>query len=184
MLLYINKVKVNQKAFADKVIHISSLLGINPDWLMFIMNFESAESFSPSIRNPYSNGTGLIQFMPKTAISLGTTVDLLARMSNVQQLDYVYKYFKPYKGRYKNIEDLYLVTFYPYALGKPDTYLIGSEKSISYVEKVAKQNPSLDINKDGKISLGEWKQALKQIVRSRVSQEQYDLFFCPNLATS
>ena len=61
------------------------------------------ETFSPSIRNKGTKATGLIQFMPKTAIGLGTTIDELAGMTQVQQMDYVYTYFKSYTGRLKMV---------------------------------------------------------------------------------
>ena len=174
-LLYIKKVKINQIPFGEKIISIAGLLGINPNWLMFIINFESAGTFSPSIMNGSgSGGCGLIQFMPNTAIGLGTSIAALKAMSNVEQLDYVYKYFKPFKGRYKTIEDMYLVTFYPYALGKPDTYVIGSEKSLAWSQKVAQQNKVLDVNKDGTITLGEWKNALYLILKARLGQAEVD----------
>jgi hypothetical protein len=177
-LLFIDKVKLNQSAFAEKVVHIAKLLGIDPNWLMFVMNSESG--LNHQAKNPYAGAIGLIQFMPATAKGLGTSVEALAKMTNVQQLDYVYKYYLTYKSRIKNITDLYLATFYPYAMGKPDSYQIGSEKGLKYAQLVAKQNPIFDLNKDGIVTLGEWKQWLLKSLKKKVTEEQYNLFFCPN----
>lgn len=176
-MIYQDKVKVNQAAFIAKVRQIASLLQIDPDWLMIIMNFESAGTFSPSIPNGMgSGGVGLIQFMPKTAIGLGTTTAALAKMSNVQQLDYVYKYFKPKAGQYKSGEDLYLFTFFPIAVGKPDYWTI--ESTGMKAATIAHQNPGLDLNKDGKITIGEWKEALRKLLSKRIKDPAvFDIFF-------
>ena len=158
MLLFENKVKTNKDTFIAKVIQISQKLGINPNWLMFIMNFETGGTFSASIQNPYTKGTGLIQFMNATAKWLGTSLEQLQKMSNVQQLDYVYKYFKGKK--YNSVFDLYLVTFYPYALGKSEDYIFGSERSMNYARLLKKQNPGLGVKGKDTMTLGEWKQGL------------------------
>ena len=154
MLLYIEKVKENQKAFADKVIDISKKLKINPNWLMLVMYSESR--FNHRKPNPDGGATGLIQFMPATAAWLNTTTYALANMSNVQQLDYVYKYYKGYTGKIKSYFDLYLITFFPAAVGKPDDWVFRSKKLSASV--IAAKNKGIDKwAKDGKITVGEFK---------------------------
>ena len=64
-------------------------LQIRPNWLMFVMYFESR--LNHRAVNRISGATGLIQFMPSTARGLGTTTDALFNMSNVDQLYYVKK---------------------------------------------------------------------------------------------
>ena len=150
-------IKENKIEFTEKVNSISGELGIDPNWLMFVMWFESAKTFSPSIKNKISGATGLIQFMPRTARLLGTTTDALAKMTNVQQLDYVKKYFEPYKGRMKNWLDVYCAVFYPVLVGKPDNYVITSDI-------VARQNPGFDLNKDLDIHKYEIRAALMKMV--------------------
>lgn len=95
---------------------------------------------------------GLIQFMPKTAIGLGTTVDKLAKMTAEDQLNYVYKYFRPYKGRLKNLGDIYMAILWPGAIGKPDSHVLWSQatRPTTYL-----QNRGLDVNKDGHITRAE-----------------------------
>ncbi len=131
----------NKYEFLAKVQEVSCYLGIDADWLMFVMYFETARTFDPAIRNKITGATGLIQFMPRTARALGTTTSELAQMSNVEQMDWVRKYFEPYRGRMKNWLDVYCAVFYPVLIGKPDNYVIKSDI-------VAKQNPGFDLNKD------------------------------------
>lgn len=148
-----DKIKTNKDAFIQKVISISSDLTIDPNWLMTVMNSESG--LNHMAVNPQGGATGLIQFMPDTAAGLGTTTANLKAMSNVQQLDYVKKYLQ--NKTYGSYYDLYLHVFYPAAKGKSNSYIIGSEISDARARIIAKQNPSIDLNKDGYISLGEFK---------------------------
>lgn len=159
-LKYIDRVTTNQSAFQKKVIDIAQKLAINPNWLMSVMWSESG--LNPQAYNPNGGATGLIQFMPATASGLGTSTAALMQMTNVQQLDYVLKYFLPYKGKIKNLPDLYLITFYPYAVGKPQSYVLGSEKGADYVQLVAQVNSGIDLNKDGKITKGEFYKWIEQ----------------------
>lgn len=145
-LLFIEKVKINSTAFASRVKDIASNLGIPADWLMIVMNFETGGSFSPSVKNPLSSATGLIQFMEATAQDLGTTTAALAQMTNVQQLDYVYKYLarvqKTY-GQFNHLVDVYLAVFYPAS--------IDDSLDFVYPNRVYAVNKGFDINGDGRI---------------------------------
>ncbi len=95
---------------------------------------------------------GLIQFMPKTAISLGTTTAALAKMTAEDQLNYVYKYFRPYKGRLRNLGDIYMAILWPAGVGKSDSYVLWNRETrpTTYL-----QNRGLDVNKDGVITRAE-----------------------------
>jgi len=177
-LWYINKIKSTERASFEKALrYYCGLLKINPNWLMFIMNFESAGTFSPSIRNPYSGGVGLIQFMQVTAKWLGTSTDALAALTATKQLFYVYKFYKSKAGKYKSGEDMYLFTFYPYAIGKPNSYVIGSEQGINYARLIKKQNPSLSIYNKDTITLGEWRIALRKIITNKITETQTKEFY-------
>lgn len=126
--------------FRNKVIQIAKELGVNPNYLMAAMSFETGGTFSPAIRSFSGSGaTGLIQFMRPTARSLGTTTDALARMSPEQQLDYVKKYFWPYRNRLKTLEDVYMAILYPVAIGKGPNHVLFRQGTISY-----QQNKGLD----------------------------------------
>ncbi len=84
---------------AKKIAEIADRLDIPAEWLADVIAFESR--FDPTVRNQI-DATGLIQFMPYTAKNLGTSIDSLARMSFDKQMEYVYKYLKPFKGRFKS----------------------------------------------------------------------------------
>lgn len=155
-MIFENYIPNNKEAFIKKVRDISDLLEINPDWLMAVMWSESR--LKTDIVNPKGGATGLIQFMPKTALGLGTSVDALKKMNNLQQLDYVYKYFKPVARKITGFLDLYLYTFFPVAIGKPDDWILHS-KTLS-AGTIAKYNPGFDLNKDDVIQVGEFKKAI------------------------
>lgn len=148
--------------FIDKVIEVSSDLLIRPEWLMIVMAIETAKTFNPSIQNPSTKATGLIQFMPKTAIALGTTIEELKKMSRITQMDYVLEYLSPYKGRMKSLEDVYLSVFYPAAVGKADSYVFGLSPEMQ--KKIAIQNPAYDRNKDMKVQKWEVREAIMKFV--------------------
>ena len=137
-------------AFKSKVILISDDLGCDPSHLMSAMAFETGETFSPSIRNPASLATGLIQFIRPTAKSLGTTIDELAAMSAVDQLDFVKKYLKPFKGKMNTVSDVYMTILFPKAVGKAEAFVLFKNPT-----KAFKQNKGLDVNKDGQVTKGE-----------------------------
>lgn len=138
-------------AFKSKVIKISQSLGITPDYLMACMAFETGSTFKPNIKNAAGSGAiGLIQFMPRTAKGLGTSIEMLSLMSAVKQLDYVEKYFLPKKGKLKTLEDIYMAILYPAAIGKTAPYVLFASDSIAY-----QQNQGFDKNKDGNITIAE-----------------------------
>lgn len=147
--------KVSQQ-FKTTVIAIAHSLKMQTsgaDWLMGCMAWESGETFSPSIKNMAGSGaTGLIQFMPSTAASLGTTVDKLAAMTAEAQLEYVYEYFKPFAGRLGNLGDVYMAILWPAGVGKSDDYVLWSKEARPTTYR---QNAGLDINKDGVITRAE-----------------------------
>jgi hypothetical protein len=155
-------IKENRKEFTEKVNNISSELGIEANWLMFVMWFES--KLDPQAVNPISGATGLIQFMPSTARVLGTTTDVLKHMNNVQQLDYVLAYLRQYKGKMKRWIDVYLAVLYPKAIGNPDFVITP--------DIVARQNKIFDINKDLDISVKEIESVLRKSI-----PEQYKKYY-------
>ena len=153
-MLFENYVKSNKAEFLAKVENISAKLLIDPNWLMAVMYKESR--LNPQAVNSRGGATGLIQFMPATAQALGTSTAALKAMTNVQQLDYVYKYYKPYITKLNSYPDLYLATFFPAALGKSDDYILQTSKLSAAT--IADANPGIDLNKDRKITVGEFKE--------------------------
>lgn len=200
MILFEEKIKFNKDAFLSKLKSISADLQVEPNWIMAVMNSETGGTFDPQIVNKQGSSaagydgegklvkkagtpdstnaferskyraTGLIQFMPKTAKGMGTSTQALFKMDNVKQLDYVHKYFLPAKGKMKNFEDVYQFTFYPYSVGKPDTYIIGSERGLDYAKKLVQQNP-LDLNHDGHLTVAEF----RQFIYKKIPKDFLDL---------
>lgn len=139
--------------FKERVLWIANALRVNPDYLMACMAWESGETFSPSIKNFAGSGaTGLIQFMPSTARGLGTTTAALAKMSAEDQLNYVYKYFRPYAGKLNSLGDVYMAILWPKGVGKPDHYVLFDRKKMPTAYR---QNSGIDNNKDGLVTRAE-----------------------------
>jgi AraC-like DNA-binding protein len=104
--------------FKKKLEKIAGLLGVKSSDMMAIFKQESG--VNPQARNSMSGATGLIQFMPDTARRLGTTTDELYKMDGVQQLDYVYRYFKMTGVGRGTLGDLYMAVFMPKYVGYDD----------------------------------------------------------------
>ncbi|WP_205619081.1 hypothetical protein [Halomonas halocynthiae] len=142
--------------FVTKLLDICNRMGWGPDLadeLMGCMAFESARTFSPSVRNAAGSGaTGLIQFMPATARDLGTTTGALARMSDVDQLEYVYRYFTKYRWheRVKQLEDMYMAILMPKYISYPLGAVLFNDGTRAYT-----QNRGLDADQDGRITKAE-----------------------------
>lgn len=138
----INKIPAAERsAFAKKVDQIAGRLGVPFNHLMAIMDLESAGTFDPSIKNNLGY-VGLIQFGSDAARDLGTTTDALRKMSRLQQLDYVEKYYNMWKrtlgiSKFNDFVDLYLVVFYPAGVKEKDP-----NKPFT-TSKVETQNPAL-----------------------------------------
>jgi hypothetical protein len=133
-------------AFKVKLIQIARNIHVDPNFLISAMAFETGETFSPSAKNP-NGATGLIQFLPDTAAGLGTSTADLAAMTALEQMDYVEKYFDPYKNMLKTIEDVYMAILWPAAIGKTNSWVLFSKPSAQY-----DRNSGLDANKDGAVT--------------------------------
>lgn len=147
-------------AFRFAVCQMADRLGTDPDWHVAVMSSETGHTFDPSIRNPQGGAVGLIQFMPSTAKRLGTTTDELAAMSQVEQLDFVEQYYQPFAGKMNSATDVYMATFMPAFVGKPDSNIIavqGSDEMVFGIRSgtIYSQNHGFDHNNDGVITNGE-----------------------------
>jgi hypothetical protein len=142
-----------KKKFQTKINQVAANIGMEVKTLEKIFKKESG-TFDPYAINNNTSATGLIQFMPEfskagTAGSLGTTVEELLTMGPDKQLDYVEKYFKKGKRSSANWEevDWYFIVFYPKAIGKPDSYVIGNANTAKvnpgYAERFGYDNAGL-----------------------------------------
>lgn len=141
-------------AFVARVRKMAQDLAMPRDgagWFMGGMAFESGGTFSPTIKNaagaPYY---GIIQFGEAAATDAGTTLNALLKMTAEQQLEYVYNFFKPYRGKLNNISDFYMRILWPKAVGQPEGYNLWNAGTKAYL-----QNKGLDINGDGIITKAE-----------------------------
>lgn len=147
--------------FKKKLEKIANDLGVKASDLLAIMKQESG--VNPSVYNKAGSGAvGLIQFMPDTARRLGTTTDQLAQMDAVQQLDYVYKYFKMTGVGNGDLGDLYMAVFMPKYVGYPDHTILGRRGDSGFSGKVYSQNDGLDRNRDGTITVADVKSAVQR----------------------
>ena len=149
----------DDKPFLKAIEDLSEKRGINQSELLGLIASES--SFDPKAVNKDTGATGLIQFMPEVAESLGTTTDEIQKMSRAEQVKLIDKYFdmnklpdNPTAGQLKtNVlmpaytdksDDFELMTknkkFTDGETGNPNTY---------------SQNKGLDYNKDGFVTVGE-----------------------------
>lgn len=150
MLMY-GELVSNRAEFETKVISICKKLGIQPDWLMATMYIEC--TMDHTAVNVKNRATGLIQFTPSTALSLGTSVEALKAMTNIEQLDYVYKYLKPYALKIKSFVDCYFAVFFPAAIGQYSDYVLQTMGlSARYV---ASLNGGYDLNNDNQLTFRE-----------------------------
>ena len=164
-MLFIELIRENRKGFENKVLAISRSLKILPDWLMAVMwlesrlnpqavNFQAGDPHRAEDRADL-RAVGLIQFLPATARALGTSGAELYRMDALAQLDFVKKYFAQFPPPAAFI-DLYALCFYPSAVGKPDHW--------TFPRTVLRYNPSLDDNRDGVLTKGEWKEKVRRLL--------------------
>ena len=149
-------------SFFIKLNNISDSLHISPTWLFQI--FWNESGLNPRAVNKATGAVGFIQLMPSTFrwmkrvghFSKSLSLSDIAKMSATSQLDIVYKYFDAWGYTYNSVYDLYMVTFFPKAINRGDSYIFKT-KTMS-AKKIAHANKGFDINRDGKIQKFEVKQ--------------------------
>lgn len=142
-----------REAFGQKVIAIAAYLNIDPNWLMQVMYAESKlNNQAKNIQQGRLVAAGLLQWTKASGVLPQSVLSL----SHLQQLDKVKTYFTPYRGKMNSYFDVYMVTFFPMGMGKPDYYVFETKKLSAAL--IAKQNPAINKNKDGKITMAEFKE--------------------------
>jgi hypothetical protein len=151
-----NNFFVNLKAMCNR-------LGCNPEDMLAIMNLESG--LDPAAANPKYPARGLTQIEPfhyKNLDFHGTNRDF-ARLSAVEQLPYIERYFENVMNTYhtgplRSRTELYIANFWPAALSNravqsqdPNAVIVDSAKN----PKEYTANKGLDVDKDGKITYGD-----------------------------
>lgn len=149
-IIFCNKVTI---PFLEACQSVANNIGIDVNYLMAAMAFETGETFSPTIENPSSCAVGLIQFTSIVCGELGTTMVDLRGMSNIEQLAVVEDYFQlqeSRRGDIQSLEDVYMAILCPAAIGKSNDYVLYSSPSTAYT-----QNSGLDANGDRQITKAE-----------------------------
>lgn len=153
-MLFEDEVKENKSEFLEKVREIAKDLQFEPDWLMYVMHHESG--FNHRITNSIGC-VGLIQFCPNGGLTAsGLTANQMASLSNIEQLEYVKKFFLPIKGQANNFADVHLYAFVPSSFSERNnrSHVIGSE--VGQAENYARINAGFDFNKDGLITIADF----------------------------
>jgi hypothetical protein len=134
----------------EQLEHFAAGCGFDPDELATIISVESG--WKPDARNSIRAG-GLIGFLPGTLARLGWggTPEEFWRMSITEQLPYVFAFYRPWCNRIHRPGDLYVVTFWPAAVGTEDDAIIAAQGGPH--EIVWQQNPGLR-GSDGSITAG------------------------------
>jgi peptidoglycan hydrolase-like protein with peptidoglycan-binding domain len=78
-------------------------------------------------------------------------------MTAEQQLDFVEKYLRPFKGRLRTIEDTYMAVLFPKAIGKDNNFVLFREGTTAF-----KQNKGLDVDGNGRITKHEAAQKVRE----------------------
>ena len=149
-----NEPAFKEPGFKEALDKVASNLGVDSKNLLQIMKRES--NIDPRSVNKQGGASGLIQFTGDTAGKLGTSLDAIRRMTAVEQLELVEKYYK--RAGVKpgaSVEDLYMLTFYPAAAGRPDNAAVLKKGTKAYA-----YNSGMDQNKDGVITVADVKNFL------------------------
>lgn len=122
---------------------VARRLGVPGSWLDGLINFETAGTYDPRIKNPYSSARGLIQITDARARDIGynDSMDAVTRNPDFssQMYNVVYPALKPYVP-FENKQALYMAVFYPaYRDVPPDT---------AFPPNVRKVNPGIDTVQD------------------------------------
>lgn len=119
----------------QKITEVAARLGVPAQWLDALIRFETAGTYSTTIKNPYSSARGLIQIIDASAQDLGFRDSLDAVTKNQSfdsQMDnVVYPYLKRY-APFKNKQAFYMSVFYPaYRNRAPDTTFSASIQKVN-----------------------------------------------------
>lgn len=160
-----------EEAFFYDLKIIAEGLEADPIHMLSVMYSESgcnpkAHNDNPKNLDPEKrwNASGLIQFMPATLKHLGyrgTHTDF-RKLSATEQLQWVKKYYAPFKGQLKSIAALYVATFLPALTSKasdPKFVLTAKNGPLGFAYS---PNAAFDTNKDYAITVQELEDAVSR----------------------
>lgn len=112
--------------FNKKLGKVASELGVQASDLLTIIKHESKGD--PTAQDPWGVSGGLIGFTDQTARALGTTKADILKMPAVEQLDYVYKFYKMNRLQPgSDVGTMYMLTFMPAFAYSPDDTVLGKQ---------------------------------------------------------
>jgi hypothetical protein len=139
----------------EALLEVSRRLGVAPEELGALVDFETAGTWNPAVRNPGSSARGLLQFMDATARGMGyaDSAALVAAHPTVadQLRGPVLAYLAPL-APFPTLQSLALAVFYPrlrYASAAepfPEVVRVanpGIERVSDYVRRVAERVPGV-----------------------------------------
>ena len=163
-LLQFDNFEKTSDTFRRELVRMGGRLRLDPNGISGVISLESGydpSNWNNQCEQEIASGkkagpveakcaVGLIQFMPDTARNLGTTSLELSKMSAVEQLAYVEKFFRPYAGRLDTPSDFYMAVFNPANIGKSSSFILYRRGSEGY-----RQNQGFDKNGQGVITVGD-----------------------------
>lgn len=149
-------------ALSDSMNALSYRLQVPAIWIYRTCIAESG--LNPRVQNTLG-ATGLIQFMPLTAKSLGTTTQELRKMSAIDQLLFVEKFYKPAMNQIYSYAEFRLYAFFPAALRWENDRVLQTPGLSA--KEVALRNPLHDLNRDMQITKLEYLKSVGYVLTSR-----------------
>lgn len=158
--------------FFTDIVDVCSRLGCAPRDLLGVMMNESG--VRANARNPTSDASGLIQFLPSTLAGLGfsgSTADF-RNLSADEQLPWVELYFQPFVHfGLDSAARVYQAVFLPSSLQLGSDFSVVIAQHGGTNSAVYDRNRGLDRNNDGRITVGELEQAIESHFNSARWQE-------------
>lgn len=119
----------------DTIVEVAGQLNVPASWLDGLIAFETAGTYDPKIKNPYSSARGLIQIINSTAMDIfGMTSEQLVN-TYPTFTGQMYNVVLPYLSRYAPFptkQSLYMAVFYPrYRSVPPDTVFPDSVQKVN-----------------------------------------------------
>ena len=148
--------------FLAKVIEIADEVDTNPSWLL--TQFWGESRFNPQANltngvssgdaariGPKTIGGGLFGLMKQWAKkALGIDFYDFMKMTALEQLEVARKFYAGGKGKLRSMNDVFMYTFWPAALGRKDSFVL-----MRRGDGVYEQNKQMDTTGDGVITKGE-----------------------------
>lgn len=154
----------NPSEFGEAVRQTSVRLGVNPTWLLWVMDHESTLDPQARFSNSPTAASGLIQFTPIALSEINRihktsySIEQVRRMDEYDQLSLTELYFSSAIEKYglpQSFIDTYLLVFYPKAKGQGLDYVIGKSGQARY-----RLNRGMDYNRDGVLTVADIKNFL------------------------